>query len=320
MAIATAVLTSDHAAADFGDVSTASVAPTAGDVIYLILNSHDTGVGRAVQSVTGLSGTWTKLGGGAYGTRRYHEVYRCKDWTGSGTITFDTDVNQGIGWSVWRVAGLDATTPDDNFAFTSGSATSCSPTISGVDAGDATASALGMEENEAVSQDGGWVELDDFGETDGMRRLGGAWDVDGDTTPAWTWSTSASYGCSTWVLNPSASTPEAAPADVQHGHTVAAAAVTATAKVAPVDVQHGHTVAAATVTATAQVAPVDVQHGHTVAAATVTSGVPTATPLDIQHGHTIGTAAVTAAILRRRPRRVLIWCHDLNGTRQGVLT
>jgi hypothetical protein len=194
-------------------VSTASISPTAGAVLFVFVSDHNSASVPNEPVVLGLSGTWVNVSQWAspWGSRRYAALWACQDWTGSGVLTFQYATHptgtwdQGIGWGVVEVTGLDvAGTPYSRNAWTEfhGSDSGWAPTMTGIDAGDATLAFVAQENNEAFNHHADWVELFDFGESTGMRRIGGWWDVDGGTTPDISWATGALFTGITVELNP----------------------------------------------------------------------------------------------------------------------
>jgi hypothetical protein len=200
------LLDSGHSTSS-GPVSTGSITSTAGAVLFVFASSHNAASTTNEPQLSGLSGTWVNVSDWAsgWGSRRYAALWACEDWTGSGTLTISGAWDQGVGWAVMEATGLDtAGTPYTKNEWTEfhGSDSGWSPTMTGIDAGDATLAFAAQESNEAFGHDAGWAELFDFGEATGMRRIGGWWDVDGDTTPALTWATSGLFTGITVELNP----------------------------------------------------------------------------------------------------------------------
>jgi hypothetical protein len=195
-----------NTAADDAIFSTDSITVPSGAVLYVGVAIATSGSATSDSWVTptALGGTWTKIHGEAYGSRRAAAVWRGVGCSGTGAIAFEyngggnASVNV-VSWMILSALGLDVGTPDDGAAeAVTGAATALNPTVTGTGAaGDATVSWMWQETNEALGQDAGWAELVDQGETSGIRRMGLAWDADGDTTPSWTWATSgAAYGVS----------------------------------------------------------------------------------------------------------------------------
>jgi hypothetical protein len=183
-------------------------APTGGALLVYIAVSRSSGaVATADLTVSGLSGTWVEIFPDTYSSRRGVRSFISTNATGTGTLTvsYVGAGFQALHGSVVDVTGVDLTTPvaglDSVNSGEFGSGTSASPVVTGSPAaGDATISYLTFETNQACAPEGGWAELYDNGEANGIRRVGIAWDSDADATPAWTWASSSGYTCHAFRL------------------------------------------------------------------------------------------------------------------------
>lgn len=176
--------------------NTASIAATTGGLLLLTVGvSVD--IGGTVPDdiiVTGLGGTWEKIGTALYGARRRAWLFQGTGCTGSGVINLDFSpldppFFQEFGWVIDEATGQDGTTPTASAVASSGQATSRTVTTGGTPAaGDATYSSLCLESNIDAAVEGGWTAL---GQTTtgslGVRRVESAWDDAADVSHAWTW-------------------------------------------------------------------------------------------------------------------------------------
>lgn len=176
-------------------VTSAGVTPTDG-VLYIlgsVSSGSDFGNTATVLTSSG-SPTMTSIASSAlWGSRRQSQLWRVTGWASGNTFTVSNSGggDQSSGIVIVQVTGLDST-PDSGVASGSFSAQTSNNRSPGTTpgAGDATLAFIVIENNGALGQDGGWSELADSGEANGVRRMGAAWDADADTTPSWTFSSS----------------------------------------------------------------------------------------------------------------------------------
>ena len=181
--------------------ATAAFTPTSGSLILVgvvLAISEGLDPGDSI-NVSGLGGTWTKLGSVNFASRRRLWLFQSVghaassaaitfDYTGGGTV-------QEWGWVVDEFTGQHAT-PTASVGSTSGSGIAGTVSSGGSPvAGDGTYSVLGLENNVDATPEAGWAPL---GETTtgslGVRRVESAWDDAADTSHAWSWGATAGYG------------------------------------------------------------------------------------------------------------------------------
>lgn len=116
MAITATSLTASSSTANAATYATASISPTTGRVLLAFVSM--TGIGAAVATtITGLSGTWTNIGGSylptSLGAGSYDcAALYCTNYTGTGTLTLgNTDSATACVWDVIEIDGANTTTP-----------------------------------------------------------------------------------------------------------------------------------------------------------------------------------------------------------------
>lgn len=203
MAIAVTNLTSGSASG--ATAATASISPSAGDVIYLTVASAVQG-GETPDpgeswTISGCGLTWDLVSKSIFGTRRGAAVYRGSGGTpSSGTISLQwndgaSGTPQEYLWVVDKVTGADGTTPNDAAATPVTVAGGTSITLGSLgtpDAGDyayasfahtgaSSAMTLNSELETKTAEVGGGAEV---------RRVMAAYDStpDGTPTPGVTWT------------------------------------------------------------------------------------------------------------------------------------
>lgn len=116
---------------------TASISPTSGATLVLVHTSQRSTAAQSPDTVTGLSGTWSKLAeSGAYnGGLSMSSVWRCTDWSGSGTVTITFPNTQSCCmWEVFEILGNNQSTPT-NVKVGTGTGTTASLTLDSSPAG-----------------------------------------------------------------------------------------------------------------------------------------------------------------------------------------
>ena len=203
MALAVTNLTSGSASG--ATASTASISPSAGEVIYLTVASAvqggETPGGAESWTISGCGLTWSLISKSVYGSRRGAALYRGSGGTpSSGTISLQWN-DDGSGtpqeyiWVVDKVTGADDTTPNDSAATpvtTVGGTSITMGSLGTPDAGDyayasfvhtgaSSAMTLNSELETKTAEVGGGAEV---------RRVLAAYDTspDGSPTPGVTWS------------------------------------------------------------------------------------------------------------------------------------
>src|SRR5688500_7190333 len=148
MAVTVALLDSGTATDDATFTTGSFTAPASGQVlIYAAIANPSQATSESWALPTGLSGTYTQIHLGTYGSRRAQALWYGTGLTGTGTVTLQyTGTNSGsvyrVGRAVVELTGAHASTAYDGQAETStAGATSLNPTVTGTtSAGDATVS------------------------------------------------------------------------------------------------------------------------------------------------------------------------------------
>ena len=211
MPIAISTLTVGQSTA--ADPSTASITPTVGTdtmVMVWVGASYASAQFKSdLLSVAGGSGTWTKVNTGRWADRRRSWLWVCRDWSGTGAITFTftgTDPQQWT-WIVEEATGLHETVPYDpiitSYYLTVGQEASpvdLSPTIS-PDTNDVVYSCVHLENNYTDLDCSGYTASTETAlGTLGVRRAETAYALS-DPSTVWSWGTgNAGFGGVTITL------------------------------------------------------------------------------------------------------------------------
>lgn len=213
MALAWSLLDSSDPLETSEPVTTASISPAAGSLVYLFVavasNASST---KTVDADFGGGVTWTLVGTQIYASRRQMWVYRSDDTPGAGTLSIDVDVTsstfQELGYAVVQAAGIDTTTPND--AAVSGAATGPSSPYSASDvgtpdSGDAVV-AFFCYENGAGSLSVGGDEVEYVEGGSNLRGFIIGWDQTAtpDETPALTHAENGDAAYIAFTLNAAA--------------------------------------------------------------------------------------------------------------------
>src|SRR5574338_656638 len=113
MAISVTSLTSGQSTSNTTSYATASISPTAGRVVFVIVPGTG-GASGTNWTVSGLSGTWNRFGGSFHSgaNSKKYDGFWCTDFSGSGPLTLGNTASMtACLWSVFEVDGADTTTP-----------------------------------------------------------------------------------------------------------------------------------------------------------------------------------------------------------------
>lgn len=167
--VITATVLTEAASTANTPYATASISPTAGRV--LLAFTQVGGIGTATAStVSGLSGTWTNVGGSNRFISRDIAAHWCSDYTGTGTLTIDNgDAGTSGLWCVIEIDGADTSNPvvAGSFQFVSaGSVNAVSITLNAAAGPDNRPFAAFGNDNNTSGQAtprANWTELSDRG-------------------------------------------------------------------------------------------------------------------------------------------------------------
>lgn len=255
--------------------STASVSPSSGSGVLLAVGmALASGYPTDALAVSGCGLTWTKLGTQTWTARRRLWIYVGTGTVTSGSISITHDnAYQVVGWIVDEVTGLDHTTPQIGTAGSwgdnnsNGFVTSAADATGTVAAGDATYSALQLEQIQTIGADqdeSGYTFLaSGANDTNGIRMMATSWLLhtgDGDKGCTWDWTggTSAGSGTINVLLAQATSTPDVT---VTVDPVSVAVAELAPTQSSSVTVQAGPTAVAISEQAPAQSSDVSTQVG-----------------------------------------------------------
>lgn len=191
MALAFTSLDSAEETSTDGTMTSASLSPTSGAVLFVTIVGTNASANFAQDgSVSGLGGTWTKAADSVvYGIRRVAQVFigtKATAW-GTGTLTINapgTQSNQDMAYTIDEATGQDSTTPTNTAVSGSGTDNLTLGDVGTVDSGDAVYVA-GAHENGANNfACTGYTGITTLGSLSNVRQIRTFYDdTSPDTTP-----------------------------------------------------------------------------------------------------------------------------------------